>query len=452
MNRPHALEAEQGVLGALMFNGAHRENVGALASYHFFDPVHARLYTEILRRLSAGLTADAVCLKGWAEADEGVRELGGVRYLAKLLDAAAPLSSAVRDYAQEIIAVARRRAVMDAATQAAAQAAAGEGDALTALEAKLQEIATGDADADAWGRIGDATAYAIERAELGEMRGLSTGIAGLDAVTGGLKPGLWVIGGATSMGKSILGAAISRAVAAQGYGVGEHHLEMTEAQVALRTATALAFDKNPKAANPYYLSAMRGELRSNQWSALRGAAKASAHLPLWIDTRPGRSVSQIEAASRRLIRRWQAKGVPPGCILIDHEGLIAAEQGQRFPSQLERTNARSEALMAMAKRLGVCVIALSQITKDGARADGEERLPSLLDLNYGGAISQAADVVILIHRKAYYEERKPSHLRDVSKLLSREVTLVVDKTRDGQRAHVPVLMDPPTAAVWEDAA
>jgi replicative DNA helicase len=66
--------------------------------------------------------------------------------------------------------------------------------------------------------------------------------------------------------------------------------------------------------------------------------------------------------------------------------------------------------------------------------------------------SQAADVVLLIHRKAYYEERKPSHLRDVSKMLDRRATLVVDKTRDGQRAQVPILMDVPTAAVWEDAA
>lgn len=107
--------------------------------------------------------------------------------------------------------------------------------------------------------------------------------------------------------------------------------------------------------------------------------------------------------------------------------------------------------MGMAKRLDICVIALSQITKEGARADGDERLPTLLDLNYGGAISQAADVVVLIHRRAYYEERKPTHLRDISKLRSRETTLVVDKTRDGRRGQVPILMDVPTAAVWEAA-
>ncbi len=184
---------------------------------------------------------------------------------------------------------------------------------------------------------------------------------------------------------------------------------------------------------------------------MRGAAKASAALPIYADARPGRTLSQIEAAARRLFQKMRRDGVKPGALVIDHEGLIAAEQGQRFPSQLERTNARSEGLLAMAKRLDVCVIALSQITKEGSRADGEDRLPNLTDLNYGGAISQAADVVMLIHRAAYHEERKPRDLRNVEKLRSRVATLVVDKARGGQRAHVEVLMDVPTAAVWEAA-
>jgi len=106
----------------------------------------------------------------------------------------------------------------------------------------------------------------------------------------------------------------------------------------------------------------------------------------------------------------------------------------------------------MAKRLGVAVIALSQITKEGSRADGEERLPTAQDLNYGGALSQAASVVILISRKAYHAERKPKHLRepkDEADLKSRECTLVVDKARGGQRSQITVWMDMPTAAVWE---
>jgi replicative DNA helicase len=174
-------------------------------------------------------------------------------------------------------------------------------------------------------------------------------------------------------------------------------------------------------------------------------------MPIYTDARPGRTLSQIEAAARRLFQKMRREGVAPGALVIDHEGLIASEG--RYPSQLEAANARANGLLALAKRLGVVVIALSQITKEGSRADGEDRLPTAQDLNYGSALSQAASVVMLIHRKAYYAERKPEGQRtheDWEALKSYVATLVVDKARGGQRGQVKVLMDMASSAVWED--
>lgn len=457
MNLPHHLEAEQAVLGAILFDNAtlHRLTVRLLPE-HFYDPVHGQIFEQIVRMVRSGQLADALTLKRYFAEHGGIREIGGAAYLVKLLENAAPLSTQAQSYAELICNMARRRAVMAAAKDAITQAEKGEDDALTALEQRLQEIAANDADADAWERLGVLACESVERAELGETKGISTGFPSLDRATGGLQPGtLWVVGGATSMGKSVFGAGLGRNIAAQGFGVGEVHLEMDATQIGLRAATALAFSADPKgdgADNPYYLTAQRGGLNESQKNRLRGSAKAAATLPIYTDVRAGRTLSQIEAAARRLFRKMRREGIKPGALIIDHEGLIAPEPGSRFPSQLERTNARSEALLAMAKRLGVTVIALSQITKEGSRADGEERLPSATDLNYGGALSQAASVVILLHRKAYYAERKPERLRsaeDWEALKSRETTLVVDKARGGMRSQVSVLMDMPTAAVWE---
>lgn len=449
------IEAEQAFLGALLFNNRLLHGLkNPLSERHFFDPVHGRIFAACAEIISAGGLADGVTLKERFARDGGLNEIGGAAYFLRLMEDAAPLNSQAIAYAELIRDCARRRAVIDAAKGAVAmsESEGNDEDALTWLEDRLRAIAHDYSDGEAWERLGSVVLESVERAELGEARGISTGIRGLDEATGGIKPGLWVLGAATSMGKSIVASFIARSVAAQGYGVGEHHLEMTNIQIGLRAASALGFDKDPRADNATYLGAMRGALRERQRDAMRGAARASVHLPIYIDARSGRTVSQIEASSRRLLRQFERSKIAPGCIVIDHEGLIPAEQGQRHPSQLERTNARSEALAAMAKRLGVCVIAVSQITKDGARADGETRLPSLLDLNYGGAISQAADVVMLVHRDAYHEERKPAHLRDADKLRSRQSLLIVDKSRDGRRCQVPLLIDPPTAAVWEDAA
>ncbi len=45
--------------------------------------------------------------------------------------------------------------------------------------------------------------------------------------------------------------------------------------------------------------------------------------------------------------------------------------------------------------LGVPVLVTAQLTKDGKRADGEDRLPSTDDLKYGGALVEAAYGVML---------------------------------------------------------
>ena len=445
----HDLDAEQGVLGAVLNDPRMVEHAN-LRPEHFYDPTHAALWAEVLERHRADRLIDLVALKPFAA--ETFKDVGGAKYLMQIAAAGAVMSYQVAGYGEIIRNCARRRETVKAAEHAIALAKAGEGDALTTLETQLQEIAAGDADADVWERLGSVACEAVERAELGEARGISTGLAELDAVTGGMQPGtLWVVGGATSMGKSVFGSFLGRSVASQGYGVGEAHLEMRKLQIGLRTSTALAFEPDHRRDNPYYLTAQRNELRAEQLDTMRGAAKAAAALPIYVDARPGRTLSQIEAGARRLFRKMQREGVKPGALIIDHEGLIAPEPGARFPSQLERTNARSEALLSMAKRLGVCVVALSQITKEGSRADGDERLPNVTDLNYGGAISQAAEVVILLHRKAYYAERKPERLRspdDWDAMKSREALAIVDKARAGQRAQVPFLMDMPTAAVW----
>lgn len=449
------LDAEMAVLGAVLDDWRLGERCN-LTPDHFSEPVHGTIWGEIQRRSRAGLSPDTLTMREWATTHIDA-SIGGHVYLLKLVTAAAALSSQAISYANLLRDLAHRRAIVQACRDASAAAIAGasDGDAIQAeLENSLQRLSQDTNGAERFIRKGDAAACAVERAELGEAIGISTGFRALDEMIGGLKPALYLLGAASSMGKSTLLSAISRNVAAQGYGVAEFALEMDEIEDGLRTASALAFDPSPRVASPHYLSAQRSVLNPPQWDAMRGAAKAAAALNIHTDYRPSRSVSQIETAARRLFARIRREGVKPGLVVIDHEGLIAAEQGQRFTSQLERTNARAETLMGLPKRLGVPVFVAGQLTKDGKRADGEERLPSGDDWKYGGALIEAAQACILVHRKAYYAERKPAHLRspeDWDALKSRSTTLVVDKARGGRRGQIEVLMDMPTAAVWEAA-
>lgn len=455
MSALHNLQAEQAVLGALLFDNATLQRLGALNAAHFYDPVHGRIFTAATDLIASGRVADGVSLKAFFTQDKGIGEIGGTGYLLKLMEAAAPLSAQAASYAALIVDLARRRELVALAQASIARAQSHEADAAAVsaeLESALLTLSLDADDKDSFQDKGSATLYAVERSELGEARGLSTGFERVDAMIGGLRPKLYLLGAASSMGKTTLASAISRNVAAQGFGVVEFMLEMDEIEDGLRTASALAFDRDHRAANPHYLSAQRGVLTSEQKLKMRGAARAAASLPILTDYRQGRTLSQIEASARRGLARLRKQGRAPGLVVIDHEGLIAPERGARFNSQLETTNARAIALLGLPERLGVAVLVTGQLTKDGKRADGEERLPSTDDWKYGGALIEAAHAVMLLHRPAYYEERKLEHLQDPDRLRSREATVIVDKARGGRRGRATLFMDMPTSAVWEEAA
>lgn len=457
---PHNLDAEQGVLGAILYDNATLAKCQGLRAEHFYDPVHGVIFEAIAKMVDGGHVADGVTLRAHFAALDCLQDIGGAKYLLTLLENAARMPVHAQEYASLIVDAALRRDMVrisgEVAILAVDPTAPGEMALLEAQRAfgALDSEAGGEA---AWRSAGEIAASAVERAYAGSSGGISTGLPTLDDCTGGGRPGsLWVIGGATSMGKSIGGQQIAVNVAKQGYGVAYVHLEMDLDEVGLRLASALAFDNervryHGEGANPHYLSAVRQKLLPAQWDRMRAAAtKIAPSLQIYVDDRPGRTVTQIESATRTLFQKMRRDGVKPGLIVVDHEGLIAAEA--KHPSELESARARSNRLKDMAKRLGVWTVALSQITKEGSRADGEDRLPTSQDLNYGSALSQAAHVVILLHRKAYYAERKPQASRserDLSDALSRETTLVVDKARGGRRAQVEAIMDVASAVLIE---
>jgi replicative DNA helicase len=453
-----SIDAEQAVLGALIYDSRLWHDLQPLSPETFYDPVHRRIYTAISDMIRAGVLVDGVTLKERLRGDGALTDIGGAGYVLRLLESAARLPAQAVQYASMLRDLAQRRALASALSQSAQQLgdAISASAALTSLEAVLADIAAGDDTADAWNPLDGVMEAAVIGAEDGQAQGLSTGLASLDACTGGLRPGtVWVIGGASSMGKSVIGQNIAIALAQAGHGVAWVHLEMGEADIGLRAAAQLAYRRGeavysgqPGAnGNPHYLSAMRRTLSPSQWERMRNSASAMRAAPIFVDARPGRTLSQIEAAARRLKRRLAKKGQALAAIVIDHQGLIAPEKN--FPSELERTKDRANRTLAMAKALGVTVIALAQLTKDGSRQDGDVRLPTKDDLDFGSEWDRAAEVIMLVHRKAYYAERKAKHLQtdaDMDAIHSKDAMLIVDKSRAGKRGQVPIIMD--VAAAW----
>ena len=89
----------------------------------------------------------------------------------------------------------------------------------------------------------------------------------------------------------------------------------------------------------------------------------------------------------------------------------------------------SRGLKALAKELGVPIIALSQLNRAVETRPGKEKRPMLADLRESGSLEQDADMVILLHRDDAYEKEssRPG-----------EADLIVAKHRNGPTRDITV--------------
>ena len=82
---PHNLEAEQGLLGALLVDNRAYEKIGDfIKPEHFYSPAHQRIFTAVQQFIDRGQIASPVTLKGYFEKDADLKDVGGAAYLADL--------------------------------------------------------------------------------------------------------------------------------------------------------------------------------------------------------------------------------------------------------------------------------------------------------------------------------------------------------------------------------
>ncbi len=106
---PHSIEAEQQLLGAILTNNDIFDRIASIIGpQHFYEPVHSRIFETAASRITKNALASPVTLKAFLEDDEGLQQLGGTAYLARLAGAAIS-AFAARDYAQMIYDMAIRR-------------------------------------------------------------------------------------------------------------------------------------------------------------------------------------------------------------------------------------------------------------------------------------------------------------------------------------------------------
>jgi replicative DNA helicase len=415
-NAPHNIEAEQGLLGAILVNNDAFYRVSDfLEPKHFFEQIHQVIYETAGSLIRMGKVATPVTLKTFLPADT---DLGGMtvgQYLARLAAEATTIINA-QDYGRTIYDMALRRDLIrigedmvnvafDAPVDFAPRAQIED------AERQLYELAeTGRYDGG-FQRFSQAMKVALDMAANafqrdGKLSGIATGLRDLDSKMGGLqRSDLIIVAGRPGMGKTALATNIAFNIAkahraevqpdgtmksVNGGIVGFFSCEMSAEQL----ATRILAEQTRIASSQI----RRGGIEQNEFDKIRDYTIQLEHLPLYVDETGGLSISQLTARARRLKRQ---KGLD--VLVIDYIQLLQGS-GKRSDNRVQEVTEITTNLKALAKELNIPVIALSQLSRQVENRD--DKRPQLADLRESGSIEQDADVVMFVYREEYYLANK----------------------------------------------
>ncbi len=422
---PHSIEAEQQLLGAILTNNDVYDRVASIIKpEHFYEPVHARIFEVAAARIAKNNLASPVTLSTFLQEDEGLKELGGGTYLARLAGAAIA-GFAVRDYAQMIYDLAIRRQLILLGEDISERARHVDiqtepKEQIILAEQSLYKLGEeGNADSGFQSFLKAVTA-AVDVANNayqreGGLAGISTGLVDMDKKLGGLHPSdLLILAGRPSMGKTSLATNVAYNIAKaykrgvrsdgtegtiEGGVVGFYSLEMSAEQLAARILS--------EAAEVPSEQIRKGDMTEAEFRRFVEAAKRLESCPLYIDDTPALPISQLAARARRL-KRTHGLDV----LIIDYLQLVRPASAK--DSRVNEVSEITQGMKAIAKELNIPVIALSQLSRQVESRD--DKRPQLSDLRESGSIEQDADVVMFVFREEYYKEREKPGDHDLEKM------------------------------------
>jgi replicative DNA helicase len=395
---PQNLEAEEGVLGSIILEPEALDEVAViLQPEDFYRDIHQPIYRALRDLRDAGRPIDSIIL-----ADELIRRgefdaIGGAETIAGLL-AAVPHAANARYYAGIVqqksvvrgLIAAHNAGLHDCYENAyTAEELMERGEqALFAVSDRIVGDRTLPLAEFAAGAMDAIVARSERRAP-----GVMSGLAGLDDMTRGLRPGqLAIIGARPSIGKTALGLQVAEhAAIGQGVSTLFVSLEMDGDELAERLIVGRARVPGQR---------------------VRSGARLDPDSP-------SRNVSQVAAVARRLRAR---EGL--GLVVVDYLQLLDAAPDLRRKDRHEQVADISRRLKQLARDLRIPVLVLCQLNRKAEdRSDFE---PRLADLRESGAIEQDADTVWLLHRPSFYrpDDRKG------------EADVIVAKQRNGPTGRV----------------
>ena len=386
---------------------------------------HQRIYRVILELLEKGHAVDLITVDAALTVRKELDAVGGAGYLGHLI-AGIPRNPNIESYVRIIKDKSLLRQLLRVCSDGMAQAAEQSEDATTVLnniEVGLAEIAD-DAIQRGFSGIPDIVANSFGSIDAlyeqgREVTGLATHYIEFDKMTSGLQNSeLIIIAARPSMGKTALAINIAQNCAVKDNKVvAIFSLEMSKESLLRRMLASEATVGSRKLQTGFIPREDRGKLIA--------ALDRLMSSKMFVDDTPGITLAEMRAKARRL-RQQEGK---LDLIVIDYLQLMTGTKTgtKGFENRTQEVSSISRGLKALAKELGVPVVALSQLSRGSEQRTGDKK-PLLSDLRESGSIEQDADVVAFIHREEYYDRENED--------LKGKAEIIIAKQRNGPTGSV----------------
>ncbi|MEP0822435.1 MAG: replicative DNA helicase [Ignavibacterium sp.] len=412
------------VLGAMLIEKeAIAKAVEVLDETAFYKPSHQQIFGAMVGLFERSEPVDLITLVEELRRRGQLEKVGGEVYLTELTSRTTSAAN-IEFHAHIVLEKALMRQLIGSSAEVINRAYRETEDALDLLDEAEQRIFQISEQRMKKTFVSMNTAVHSTMELLESIHGKHSGITGvpagfteLDNITGGFqKSDLVIVAGRPSQGKTALVLSIARnASVLHNVPIGFFSLEMSTQQLVMRLICAEArVDAH---------SVRTGRLPEDEWRKLSTSVGRLYKAKIFIDDTPALGILELRAKARRLKAEHNV-----GLIVVDYLQLM---QGPRnIQSREQEISTISRSLKALAKELGIPVLALSQLNR-AVEARGDKR-PVLADLRESGAIEQDADVVLFVHRPEVYGIEKDEDGNPTEGMAE----IIVGKQRNGPTGTV----------------
>jgi len=428
---PESLSAEAAVLGSMLFDPqCIGEIVEILERDAFYRIEHRYIFDALiaLYEKNKGVGIDAVLLRDELIKRNQLEDVGGVEYIGKILESV-PSSANATYYASVVKDKMLLRELIAASGEILDNCYNQRGETRETLDEAEQKIFA-VTEKNISGNAATLKDLVVRSFELIQSRqgthvtGLATSYYELDDLTCGLQNGeMIIVAGRPSMGKTALALNMAEHIGLMDKTpIAIFSLEMGRQQLAERFLCSISGLDSQKV--------RRGLLDDEHYKILADTCAELSEVPIYIDDTSTLTPLEFRAKARRLKSMYDIQ-----CIFVDYLQLMHVG-GKLAESRQQEITIISRYIKALARELNIPVVVMSQLNRSPEGREGHK--PRMSDLRESGSIEQDADVVMLLHREAYYhkdeegwEENNPDKVNTAE--------LIIAKQRNGPTGSVKLV-------------